>query len=190
MGKWIDLTHHRFGRLFVIKKADKPLNVKNKLRYWLCECDCTNKIVVPTSRLLNKQTQSCGCLFMDSLKERHLHHRKWLYDTGQIIFNDKLNIILTDKIYDKRKKYKYSCHKCGYTEGLITESDIINTNAGCPCCIGRVVVEGINDIPTTASWMVKYFLGGYKEAKLYTRSSDKKIFPICPNLPNLFKYKK
>jgi very-short-patch-repair endonuclease len=29
--------------------------------------------------------------------------------------------------------------------------------------------------------MVKYFQGGYDEAKLYTKSSGKKIYPICPD---------
>lgn len=44
-----------------------------------------------------------------------------------------------------------------------------------------MVHEGINDIPTTAPWMVKYFQGGYDEAKKYTRCSNKKVYPICPN---------
>jgi hypothetical protein len=88
---------------------------------------------------------------------------------------DKLGI----KNIANKKWYKYHCNKCGY-EGWILENSILS-GQGCSCCYGRTVVEGINDIPTTAPWMVKYFQGGYEEAKLYTRSSGQKIYPICPD---------
>ena len=39
MGKPIDLTGERFGRLVVIKIA--RLDERNR-RYWLCKCDCGN----------------------------------------------------------------------------------------------------------------------------------------------------
>lgn len=80
------------------------------------------------------------------------------------------------------KWYKYKCNKCGWNEGWIVESSLLN-GTGCSCCCltPRIVVEGINDIPTTASWMVKFFQGGYDEAKLYNKSSNKKIKPICPD---------
>lgn len=47
-------------------------------------------------------------------------------------------------------------------------------------CPGKGSVEGVNDIPTTNPEMIKYFQGGYNEAKLYTYQSNKKIQPICP----------
>ena len=77
------------------------------------------------------------------------------------------------------KIYRYHCNKCGWENGWIRETDLTKGN-GCSCCYGRTVVEGINDIPSTAQWMVKYFQGGYNEAKLYTKSSNKSIYPICP----------
>lgn len=92
------------------------------------------------------------------------------------------------------KWYKYICNKCGfdcgehYSEGSIKqeywveEHNLIN-KFGCVCCgtIARAVVPGINDIPTTAPFMVKYFSGGYDEARKYSKSSNKKIIPICPD---------
>lgn len=86
----------------------------------------------------------------------------------------------TDKKGRKYKYYNYKCNKCGY-EGWIIESNLISKKQGCACCTNKVVVEGINDIPTTAPWMVKYFQGGYDEAKKYTCQSMKKIHPICPD---------
>lgn len=111
---------------------------------------------------------------------------------GQTFKDNKRDLIITNSEYRKipkqnnriqnQKWYKYTCNKCGWTEGWIVESDLTKGN-GCACCClaPRVIVEGINDIPTTAPWMVKYFQGGYKEAKLYTKSSGQKIIPICPD---------
>ena len=106
-------------------------------------------------------------------------------------FNDKSrDLTITNKEYrqrirnDNRKEnqkwYKYTCNKCGWTEGWIEESSLLK-GTGCVCCSGHTVVIGINDIPTTAPWMVKYFQGGYDEAKLYNRSSNLKVYLICPD---------
>lgn len=43
-----------------------------------------------------------------------------------------------------------------------------------------MVVKGINDIPTVAPWMIKYFPGGEEEASGHTSRDSKKFKPICP----------
>lgn len=54
-----DLTGQHFGKLTVIKQA----NDKNyKKVMWECYCDCGNSCIIPSDSLLNKGTQSCGCL--------------------------------------------------------------------------------------------------------------------------------
>ena len=103
--------------------------------------------------------------------------------------DDKRDIIITDREYIKdkngrsRKYYKYTCNVCGWEEGWIPESSVLNKNnpQGCSCCRGLTVVEKINDIPTVAPFLIPYFQGGYEEAKLYTKSSGKDICPICPD---------
>ena len=112
---------------------------------------------------------------------------------GQVFKDDKRDIIITDREYrrdekDRSQKWcKYTCNKCGWTEGWIVERNLLN-NVGCSCCSGRTVVEGINDIPTTAPFMIPYFQGGYNEAKLYTKGGGGSpnnrggnIKPICPD---------
>ena len=88
----------------------------------------------------------------------------------------------------KKKAYRRICITCGYDNNYqnnwSSESDMKKGN-GCPVCAGQKVVEGINDIPTTAPWMIKYFQGGYDEAKKYTCHSGKKIRPICPDCGRL-----
>ena len=108
---------------------------------------------------------------------------------GTVFKDIKRDLIITDREYRpeqtkegilQRKYYKYNCNKCGWTEGWIIEYNLLK-GIGCSCCgvNSKTVVEGINDIPTTDPWMIKYFQGGYDEAKLYTRSCSKKIRPIC-----------
>lgn len=123
----------------------------------------------------------------------------WKYEIGQRIinYNENGNIkrdltiikkeLRNDKNKCKRKWYKYICEKCNWNQGWIEEY-ALNKGNGCSCCAGKTVVQGINDIVTTSPWMVKYFQGGYEEAKLYTchgggnsNNKDGKIYPICPD---------
>ena len=117
---------------------------------------------------------------------------EYTYDIDSIFIDESRNLTIIDKMiktrrynragkpYDRKEEcYKYHCNICG-NEDWIVKYLLIN-GCGCNCCNGKKVVEGINDIPTTAPWMVKYFQGGYDEAKLYTKTSDKKIYPICPD---------
>lgn len=53
MGKFIDLTGKRFGKLVVIERVNK-----NK---WKCKCDCGNTTLVQTGCLNNGSTIGCGC---------------------------------------------------------------------------------------------------------------------------------
>lgn len=60
MGKKMDLTGQRFGRLTVLYEAEERSNA-GKVR-WVCQCDCGNQTIVIGSGLVNGHTQSCGCL--------------------------------------------------------------------------------------------------------------------------------
>ena len=113
-------------------------------------------------------------------------------EVEQTLQDDKRDITILDRKYIKRKNkygnekwYKYKCNKCGWNEGWIRESNLLKSR-GCSCCHGNTLVQGINDIPTTAPWMVKYFKNGYDEAKLYTKWGSGNpnnpkgyICPIC-----------
>lgn len=66
MGKFIDLTGQRFGRLVVIERDFNYVyehNIKNKNTvYWKCQCDCGNFKSVDGHLLKRGITKSCGCL--------------------------------------------------------------------------------------------------------------------------------
>lgn len=123
-------------------------------------------------------------------------------DIGQVFKDDKRDMIITDREYrgdennnQNKKWYKYTCNKCGWTEGWAVEGDL-KRGRGCSCCYGRTAVLGINTIWDTDRWMCD--LGVSEEdAKKHTRGSNKKIRTVCRDCgskktmtPNyIYKYK-
>lgn len=120
------------------------------------------------------------------------------YKVGDVFScNGKSLTILEVSKRNDRYYYTTRCNICGWDGNTLPSEGV--RECRCSCCSGKTVVQGINDIPTTAPWMVKYFQGGHEEAKNYTRRSNKKIYPICPecgcvkttkmSITNLHKYK-
>lgn len=66
MGKKIDLTGQRFGRLVVV--GDTGKRYTNRSIIWECVCDCGNKKDVVGFSLKNADTQSCGCVSIEQKK--------------------------------------------------------------------------------------------------------------------------
>ena len=126
------------------------------------------------------------------------------YKIGDRICDDKKDITIIDRKTVKKSKqikkyYRYKCNKCGfecgehYREGKfnnefwIVEGQV--ESGSCTVCRhnSKTVAEGINDIKTLAPWMIKYFQGGYDEAKKYNYRSRIKIKPICPICKKVYK---
>lgn len=57
--KILDISNQRFGRLIAKTPTAKR---KNNSVVWICECDCGNVCEVTSANLIQKLTQSCGCL--------------------------------------------------------------------------------------------------------------------------------
>ena len=66
MGKFIDLTGKRFGRLTVLHRAEN----RNKKTYWHCLCDCGNEKDIAARHLSGGSINSCGCLNSEMASER------------------------------------------------------------------------------------------------------------------------
>lgn len=65
MGRPINETGRRYGRLLVVRRAK---NAPDGDAQWLCRCSCGGTAVV-RGRLLRKgKTRSCGCLRLDALE--------------------------------------------------------------------------------------------------------------------------
>ena len=130
--------------------------------------------------------------------------KRFKYDIGDTLTTKYSTIVITNRKYEKRKHgntivneklYQYKCLKCGfdcgenYKNGTFypncwsLENDLLYNGSGCALCCDNPqrTVVGINDIPTTAPWMISYFQGGKDEAKKYTKSSSQEIYPKCPH---------
>ena len=59
MGKFIDLSGQRFGRLVVRCRTQ---NTNNGKVQFICDCDCGNETIAESYRLRHGEKLSCGCL--------------------------------------------------------------------------------------------------------------------------------
>lgn len=71
MGKRIDLSGQRFGRLSVVDFAGR--DGANKA-LWNCVCDCGESIAVRGSDLRRGKAKSCGCLRREVTIDLHTTH--------------------------------------------------------------------------------------------------------------------
>lgn len=89
MGKIIDLTGQRFGRLTVLSRAEDYVDPHGNHRIkWLCRCDCGNKCEILSIMLRNGGTRSCGCLRRETSRDKASKNNEY------IIFDDHAEIIL------------------------------------------------------------------------------------------------
>lgn len=72
MGKFVDLTGQKFGRLVAIKYLGKSK--------WLCKCDCGKETISNSYELRVGKAKSCGCLRTERIikegKQRKIHGMK------------------------------------------------------------------------------------------------------------------
>lgn len=61
MGKHVDLTGQRFGRLTVLKQIETPPFMTGNSRWYQCRCDC-GKVIDVRGNSLKQGQRSCGCL--------------------------------------------------------------------------------------------------------------------------------
>ena len=69
MGKIVDLTGQRFGRLVVIKREGSD---KFKHSTWLCKCDCGNIKIVDSSHLKKRKYQKLWLFGKRTIKYKNV----------------------------------------------------------------------------------------------------------------------
>ena len=76
MGRKIDLTGQRFGRLVAVREVEPSVSASGRIqRRYECKCDCGNTVVVMSWHLPNGHTKSCGCLKAE-VDKNHATHGK------------------------------------------------------------------------------------------------------------------
>lgn len=122
MGKLIDLTGRKFGKLTVIGRAEdrrpgRPM--------WLCKCDCGSTVAVLSSALLKPNgTRSCGCL-------RHQPSPTLIDLTGQRF--GMLTVLQRDTT-SREGKARWICQcDCGNTVSVLSDSLRNGHTKSCGC---------------------------------------------------------
>lgn len=67
----VDLTGERFGRLFVLERADKTAKSQQR---WRCLCDCGKETFATTGHLRSGHSKSCGCLGLERATASKIKH--------------------------------------------------------------------------------------------------------------------
>lgn len=132
------LVGKTFGKLKVLGCAGTG---KHGKRMWLCECSCEdkNEIIVSTSQLTTRHTQSCGCLqrYNTSIsnKKCNTYDLSGDYGIGYTTKGEEFYFDLED--YDKIKNYCWNKDKHGYlvapnknnySKNLVMHRIIMNCN--------------------------------------------------------------
>lgn len=122
MGKFIDLTGMRFGRLTVLNKTNR--RGSSGCVYWKCKCDCGNEIETTSTLLKSGQSKSCGCMAKEIQIESGKRNKKFnRYDTsgdygiGYTTSGDEFYFDLSD--YEKIKLICWSIAANGYLVGWL-----------------------------------------------------------------------
>lgn len=55
-----DLTGRKFGKLTVIRRAEKKAGVRKRSARWLCKCDCGREKTIDANALVTGNTTTCG----------------------------------------------------------------------------------------------------------------------------------
>jgi hypothetical protein len=91
-----DITHQKFGRLFVIE----PVFANILGVYWKCKCDCGKIVTVLGVRLRDGNTKSCGCLLIEYAKSHDMKGKN-------------------NPNYKHGKTHNNKCKSCGKSISLI-----------------------------------------------------------------------
>ena len=120
MGKVIDLTGDRYGKLVVIRR-NGSINGKAA---WLCRCDCGGEHTTKGVNLRHGDTKSCGCLAHNRLPEGE--------STFNAIYkNYKRNAKRDNREWDISKSEfkrltKQNCYYCGVEPNQTTRRKGLN----------------------------------------------------------------
>ncbi len=126
----IDLTGNRYGRIVVQKKYEK----RGSKYYWLVKCDCGNTAFKSGESIRRGNTQSCGCLLIESRKVDKGHDRTDVMISGLykkiVKRHNKIDGDSTVITFQEYKELVFDkCHYCN-SKGLSIIRDVRKEKKG------------------------------------------------------------
>ena len=117
-----DLTGRQFGDLTVIRRAE---NDKHNKVCWLCKCKCGNECVVPSQRLKQGKTQSCGCKIHNTFRGKDITGQRF----GRLV---ALFPIHTSQYMKEKTVWHCQCD-CGNEVDVVSVSLLRGLTKSCGC---------------------------------------------------------
>lgn len=146
MGKLIDLTGQRFGKLVVLENMGK---LDGHRYYWKCQCDCGTIANIKGDSLRSGNTKSCGCGKYDGFKQYNQQQTEATLIPAQTKFG-KLTVLEAIGYKSQyvgatknRMWYKCKCDCGNFCEvsGNQLKSGHTISCGSCLCSKGEFVIE-------------------------------------------------
>lgn len=130
MGKTIDMTDKKYGRLTVLEKAE--YQGKDRHTFWKCKCNCGNTIITSGKSLRTGRTTSCGCKTKEAAKKmgaRNLIHKEDL--SGRKFGRLTVKCAIRE-IHGNRTVWKCECD-CGTVKNFTGRNLLSGNSKSCGC---------------------------------------------------------
>lgn len=137
---FIDETGKQYGKLLVLYRdyEEEARHPHRGSTYWKCKCECGNEVSVLRNSLINKITQSCGCLRKERAKKHMstLSSNNYIDETGNQ-YGKLLVLQKLDGDHETREGAKWLCQcECGNMKEVFGVDLRNGTTASCGC-LGR-----------------------------------------------------
>lgn len=130
-----DLNGEKYGRLTVIKKADRPY-------YWICVCDCGKEKEVRSDHLKSGKIRSCGCL-QSEISKKYGHERsKYIAGKNRIDITGRkfgrLTALYVSVPGDKNHSEMWVCKcECGAEQEFLKSNLLSGHTTSCGCKMSK-----------------------------------------------------
>lgn len=119
MGKRLDITGQRFGRLVAIRPVERK---NSNLTYWLCKCDCGKEKEISLGSLRRGNSKSCGCWHNEMVGQISANRKTYneyevIGDTVYVKMIHSNTLICDLDDWERLKEIKWSANKRGYVTG-------------------------------------------------------------------------
>lgn len=127
MPKILDLTNYQFGKLKVLYKTKSSKHGY----YWLCQCECGNKVEVLGTNLKSGNTKSCGCLTKG--KRKNVKNTFQSKDITNYTFGEWTALYQTNKKSSSGSYYWHCKCSCGNEKDVDIGSLTSGKSKSCGC---------------------------------------------------------